>query len=227
MTVLAAVVLAGAGVLSGVVGPWVIGRLPEPKDPTEGKIAYRDLASTPRLASWLAGAGVALGAIAGAGIGWNPAIWPWLYVIPLGVVLSYVDLRTRLLPTRLIAPSYVVVVALVGIAAAVDSRTDLLVRAGVGWLVVGGLYFVPWLIYPKGIGYGDVRLSGILGLALGCVGWQAILVGAWLGLFLGALSGLFLRPFTGLKMNAHGPAMVVGAVLGVVLGMPLVHALQR
>lgn len=227
MTALAAVVLACAGAVAGVLGPRLIARLPEPKEPAEGKVRYRDIASTPRLASWLAGAGVATGAIAGVGIGWNPALWPWLYVIPLGVVLSYIDLRTRLLPSRLIVPSYFVVAALVGIGAAFDGRTDLLVRAAVGWLVVGGLYFIPWLIYPKGVGYGDVRLSGILGLALGCVGWQAMLVGAWLGFLLGGLSGLLLRPFTGLKMNAHGPAMVVGAVSGVVFGVPLVNALQR
>ncbi|MGN6723169.1 MAG: prepilin peptidase [Marmoricola sp.] len=227
MTALAAVVLACAGALAGVLGPRVIGRLPEPKAPADDKPLYRDIASTPRLASWLAAAGLAVGAIAGVGIGWNPSLWPWLYVIPLGVVLSYIDLRTRLLPSRLIVPSYAVVVALVGIAAAVDGRTDLLVRAGIGWLIVGGLYFIPWLIFPQGVGYGDVRFSGILGLALGCAGWQAMVLGAWLGFFLGGVSGLFLRPFTGLKMNAHGPAMVVGAVLGLALGVPLAHALQR
>lgn len=227
MTALAAAVLACAGLLAGVVGPRVLRRLPEPQEPAADKVLYRDLTSAPGLAWWLATAGLVLGATTGAGIGWSAVVWPWLYVIPLGVVLSYIDLRTRLLPTRLIAPSYVVVIALVGVAAAIDGRTDLLVRAGVGWLVVGGLYFVPWLLYPRGVGYGDVRLSGVLGLALGCVGWQAMLVGAWLGLVLGAMTGLLLRPFTGLKMNAHGPAMVVGAVLGVVLGVPVMSVFQR
>jgi leader peptidase (prepilin peptidase)/N-methyltransferase len=224
VTALAVVVLACAGALAGVLGPQVIRHLPEPEEPGEGKALYRDIAATPRLGAWLAGAGIALGAVAAPGIGWNPALLPWLYVVPLGVVLSYIDLRTRLLPTRLIAPSYVVVVALVGIAAAVDGRTDLLVRAGIGWVLVGGLYFLPWLIFPRGVGYGDVRFSGLLGLALGCVGWQAMVLGAWLGFFLGGISGLFLRPFTGLKMNAHGPAMVVGAVLGIAFGVPVMHA---
>lgn len=227
MTALAAGVLACAGALAGLVGPWVIARLPEPSDPDEGKVPYRDIAAAPRLAVWLAGSGVAVGAIAGAGAGWGVALWPWLYVVPLGVVLSYIDLRTRLLPTRLIAPSYAVVLALVGIAAVIDGGANLLLRAAIGWLVVGGMYFLPWLIYPKGIGYGDVRFSGILGLALGCVGWQAALVGGWLGLFLGALSGIFLRPFTGLKMNAHAPGMLAGAVLGAAFGAQILHAFGR
>lgn len=227
MTVLAALLAALAGATAGPLGPLVIARLPEPAEAAEDKLAYREIAAVPRLRLWLAICGAVLGAVTGAAIGWNPAVWPWLYVIPLGVVLSYIDLRTRLLPTRLIAPSYLVVAVLVGVAAAFDGSAQLLIRGAFGWLVVGGLYFVPWLIYPRGVGYGDVRLSGILGLALGVVGWPAILVGAWLGFFLGAVSGLVLRPFTGLKMNAHGPAMVVGAVVGVAFGAPLVHALQR
>lgn len=227
MTALAAGVLACAGALAGLVGPWVIARLPEPSEPDEGKVPYRDIAAAPRLAVWLAGWGVAVGAIAGTGAGWGVALWPWLYVVPLGVVLSYIDLRTRLLPTRLIAPSYAVVLALVGIAAVIDGGTNLLLRAAIGWLVVGGMYFLPWVVYPKGIGYGDVRFSGILGLALGCVGWQAALVGGWLGLFLGALSGIFLRPFTGLKMNAHAPGMMAGAVLGASCGAQILHAFRR
>ncbi|MGN6161809.1 MAG: prepilin peptidase [Marmoricola sp.] len=227
MIAAAGLLLALAGALAGVVGPPVIARLPEPEDGAAEKLPYRTIAAAPRLGLALAVSGGVLGVATGFALGWAVALWPWLYVVPLGVVLSYIDLRTRLLPTRLIAPSYVIVVGLIGVAAAVDGSTAILVRAAVGWAVVGGLYFLPWLIYPKGVGYGDVRLSGVLGLALGCVGWPAVLVGAWLGLFLGGFSGLMLRPFTGLKMNAHAPAMVVGAVLGVVLGAPVLHALQR
>ncbi|HWU31605.1 MAG TPA: A24 family peptidase, partial [Marmoricola sp.] len=202
MTALAAVALGIVGALAGVVGPRVIAQLPEPAERSDDKVLYEDIAAAPRLGLWLAMAGCVLGAITGAAIGWSSSLWPWAYLIPLGVVLSYIDLRTRLLPTRLIAPSYLVLMALVGIAALVDGRTDVLIRAGIGWIAVGGLYLMLWLIAPRGVGYGDVRFSGLLGLALGCVGWPAIVVGAWFGFLLGGLSGLALRPFTGLKMNA-------------------------
>lgn len=227
MTALAAVALAIVGALAGVVGPRVIGQLPEPTDGPEDKVPYQEIAAAPRLSLWLVLTGCALGAITGVAIGWSSNLWPWGYLIPLGVVLSYIDLRTRLLPTRLIAPSYALMVALIGVAAVFDHRTDILIRAGIGWIAVGGLYLMLWLIAPRGVGYGDVRFSGLLGLALGCVGWPAIVVGAWFGFLLGGLSGLALRPFTGLKMNAHGPAMVVGAVIGVVAGAPIMHALHR
>jgi len=227
VTGLAALICGLAGALAGLVGPTIIGRLPEPDPAVEGKVAYRAIANARGLGLWLAICGLVLGGVTGAALGWNAALLPWLYVVPLGVVLSYIDLRTRLLPTRLIAPSYALVVLLVGAGAAVEGNMNLLARAGIGWVIVGGLYFLPWLVFPKGVGYGDVRLSGVLGLALGCVGWPAVLVGAWFGFLLGGVSGLVLRPFTGLKMNAHGPAMVIGAVLGVACGAPLIHALQR
>ena len=227
MTALAVVVLALVGGMTGVAGPAVIAGLPEPAEAPEGKRLYREIAAVPGLRWWLSSAGVVLGAVAGIGIGWQAALLPWLYLVPLGVVLSYIDLTTRLLPTRLIAPSYGVIVVLVAVAAALEGDPHVLLGAALGWLVVGGFYFVPWLIYPRGVGYGDVRLSGVLGIALGCVGWQAVLVGGWLGLFLGVLSGLLLRPMTGRAMNAHGPAMVVGAAVGVAWGVPIMHAFRH
>lgn len=227
MIVLAALILAIAGGMAGAVGPAAILRLREPNEPPDGKPLYRDIAATPRLVPWLTGVGIAIGTVTGASIGWSPDLLPWGYVIPLGVVLGYIDLRTRLLPTRLIAPSYLVIVVLIGAAAAMEGSHDILLRAGIGWLAVGGLYLLLWLVAPRSVGYGDVRFSGILGLALGCIGWPAIVVGAWFGFLLGGLGGLVLRGHTGLKMNAHGPAMVAGAVIGVIAGAQIFSALHR
>lgn len=227
MTGLAALALGIAGAMAGVVGPWAIARLPEPEEAPEGKLLYRDIAATSRLGLWLGAVGIALGAPSGAAIGWNADLLPWTYLLPLGVVLAYIDLRTRLLPTRLIAPSYVAIVALIGLAALVASSHDILVRAVIGWVAVGGLYLLLWVLAPRSVGYGDVRFSGILGLTLGCIGWPAIVVGAWFGFLLGGLGGLVLRGYTGLKMNAHGPAMVLGAVIGVAAGAPIFDALHR
>lgn len=223
----AALALGCAGALAGVIGPRLIARLPEPEEPSEGKPRYRQIATVPHLQWWLGLAGVVMGGVTGASLGWHAAAWPWGYLIPLGVVLAYVDLRTRLLPTLLVAPSYVVTVVLVGVAAACGGGTDLLVRALLGWVAVGGLYLVLWLISPRSVGYGDVRFSSILGLGLGCVGWPAVVVGAWFGFLLGGLGGLVLRRLTGLRNNAHGPAMVLGAVIGVIAGAPLYDALYR
>src|SRR4051812_11034776 len=107
------------------------------------------------LAAGLAGAGI------GLALGWDWALLVWLPLVPLGVALAVIDWRTRLLPTWLVSRTYVVVVLLALVATAVTRDWQDLVRAAIGWAAAGLLYFVLWFLHPRGLGYGDVRLSGI------------------------------------------------------------------
>ncbi len=159
-------------------------------------------------------------------LGWDPALVVLLPLVPVGVALAVIDWRTRLLPTRLIAPSYAVTVVAVLVAWGLDGR-DLgdLQRTGLGWLVYGGMFFVLWFVYPRGLGYGDVRLAGVLGLALGWVGWGELLLGIWGGLLLGGVLGGLLSLVTRRRDYPFGPFMLAGAVLGVVLGQPVMTAM--
>lgn len=219
-SVACAVVTAGLCAL----GPAVIRRLPEPAEAQSMvKIRYRDLADTPLLPVWLA----AVGAVVGGLVGWRlaaaPVIGAWTYVGAVGVVLGYVDARTRLLPTRIIAPSYAVVVALLGLAALLDGETAPLLRSGLGWLAMGGFYFLLWLVYPAGLGYGDVRLAGLLGLALGYLGWAQLVAGMYAGFLLGAIGGgvLALAKLVDRKRYPFGPFMLLGALVGLLWGTAL------
>ena len=126
----------------------------------------------------------------------------------------------------MIRPSYAVVVALVLLAAAVERDLDDLVRAALGWLVAGLLYGVLWFVHPRGLGYGDVRLSGLLGLALGQLGWPELLVGVYAGFLLGGVVGGLLTLAKVVRRTGYpfGPFMLLGAVVGVVAG-PAVLAL--
>ncbi len=110
------------------------------------------------------------------------------------MALAVVDWRTRLLPTWLIAPAYVVTVVtiLLGLAAGQPGPARPGAAPRSGWLIYGGLFFLLWFIYPRGLGYGDVRLSGVLGLALGWLGWGELLRRASGGGFL--LGGDHRRP---------------------------------
>jgi leader peptidase (prepilin peptidase)/N-methyltransferase len=76
-----------------------------------------------------------------------------------------------------------------------------------------------WFIMP-GIGYGDVRLSGLLGLALGWLGWSELVVGVFAGAFLGGFGGALLALFRIVPRgrNPFGPHMLAGAAFAAACG---------
>jgi leader peptidase (prepilin peptidase) / N-methyltransferase len=204
-------------------GPLVVARLPEPVAAPPDKAPYRQLASRSHLAAELASVGALVGAALGWRLGFQPVLAAWVYLAGAGVVLGYVDAGTRMLPTRIIAPSYAVVAVLVCGAAAVDARPHRLAGAALGWLVMGGFYLLLWLVHPSGLGYGDVRLSGLLGLPLGYLGWASLLCGLYAGFVLGALGGLVmsLRRRRGGGPFAFGPFMLLGCLVGAIFGPAL------
>ena len=232
------------GVAAGLFVPALIARIPEPdpEDPAaeeseedvsplddetqvprpveEPKELYVDIARSPGL-RWRAAVATGLTAFAlGAAVGWSPALTFLMYLAPVGVALAVVDWRTRLLPTKVIAPSYAVVAALAALSAWVEGDWSALLTAALGWLVAGGTFFLMWFIYPRGMGYGDVRLSGVLGIALGYLGWSELLVGVYAGFILGGVGGLLLSVLRIVDRKAYpfGPFMLVGAVVGVLTG---------
>ena len=243
-----AAAIGGLCFASGFLVPPLVARLPEPETPDEevdeadtttpehltdlstieapDKVAeqpkepYRDIAALPGLGWKCALAAGLVGALVGGKVGWEWELMFLVYLVPVGVALAVVDWRTRLLPTRIIAPSYGIVIALVVLAAVLSGDRGDLVRAGWGWVVFGLPYFLTWYIYPPAMGYGDVRLSGLLGIALGYLGWGELVVGLLGGFLVGGPGGLILSmlKIVDRRANPFGPAMLVGAVLGVLFG---------
>ncbi len=92
-----------------------------------------------------------------------------------------------------------------------------------GLLVARGLFWVLWWVHSAGLGFGDVRLAGLLGLALGHLGWAELVVGIYAGFVLLAVPGLVLalvRRDRALLRTAYpfGPFLAAGALVGVVAG---------
>lgn len=217
--------MASCAVLTAALcalGPALIRRLPEPRLSSDAgdKVAYAELGRRPGLGWRLAITGAVAGGVVGWRLGAQPVLAVWVYLAAVGVVLAYVDAQTRLLPTRVIAPSYAVVAGLLVVAAWLDGDWGLLAGAGLGWLAMGGFYLLMWLVYPAGLGYGDVRLSGLLGLALGYLGWAEVLVGMYAGFLVGGVVGALLAAvkIVDRKRYPFGPFMLIGAVAGVVWG---------
>jgi leader peptidase (prepilin peptidase)/N-methyltransferase len=216
-----------AGALAAL-GPLVIQRLPEPvlESDAADKVPYVELGRRPGLWWKLGAAGLVTGAAIGWRLGYDPISWSWVYLAAVGVVLGYIDSQTRLLPTRLIVPSYAIVAALTLVAYVADdfAREDL-IRAGLGLIIMGGFYRVMYFVYPAGMGFGDVRLSGVLGIALGYIGWGALLAGMYAGFLLGGVGGGLLAVFriTNRRRYPFGPFMLLGALVGLLWGNALGH----
>jgi leader peptidase (prepilin peptidase)/N-methyltransferase len=226
-TLLAVLVSAAGAGAAGLLVPRMIAAVPEPEpDPTseeEPKPAYVDLAALPGLA-WKSAVASAL---AGAAVGWGEG-WQWtlLVIVPLVaplVALAVIDWHTRLLPTYLIRRLYPAVIALVLVTFVITQVTGGLVGAALGFAVAFGWFYLMWFVYPKGLGFGDVRLAGVLGLALGYLGVGPLLIGVYAGFLLGGLGGLVLSALRIVHRRAvpFGPFMIVGALVGVAFGADL------
>jgi leader peptidase (prepilin peptidase)/N-methyltransferase len=202
--------------------PTVVAHLPEPSNADEDKVSYADLAARPRIAWFTALWSATVSTLFGFSLGWVWALLLLLPLVPIGVALAWVDLRTRLLPKLIVGPSYLLVVVLLLVCTAITRDVDDLWRAGLGWLIAGGVYWLLWRFTP-GMGYGDVRLSGVLGLALGYLGWAEFVIGTYAGFLLGAVGWIPLRLLRITKDRSlpFGPFMLVGAVIGVLWGADL------
>lgn len=229
-----AAICAVLGAVASWFVPKIVARLPEPARapadddetgssdplaPHDEKPQYVDLAATPGLAWKSAVAGGLAAGLIGLEVGWAWPLTFLLYLVPVGVALAFVDYRTRLLPTRLIAPSYLVVAALVVLSSVVTGDYRDLARAGLGWLLAGLLFWLLWRFTP-GMGYGDVRLAGVLGMALGYLGWGVLFTGIYAGFLLGVVGWIPLRlmRITSDRKVPFGPFMLAGAIVGVLWG---------
>jgi len=160
-------------------------------------------------------------------VGWAWTLPAALYLVAIGVALTLIDIDVKRLPNAIVLPSYPVVAALLALAAWNPGGTSdwpALVRAAVGCVLMYVVYLVLVLVYPAGMGFGDVKLAGVLGLYLGWAGWGALAVGWFAAYLLGGVFGLALMlarragPKSGIPF---GPWMILGAVVGLVVGEPL------
>lgn len=221
-TALVAALLCG---VPGVLVPWLIAAVPEP-EPVEGdepKTPYAVVAARPGLALRAALLAALAGAVIGFSVGWA---WPLVFLLPLvpvSVALGVIDLHTHLLPSRIVIPALLVTLSLVGLVWVVERDTDALVRALVGMVATRSLFWLLWFIRSAGMGFGDVRLSAVLGLALGYLGWGELLVGVYTGFLVFGVPGLVIavvRRDRQLLRTAFpfGPFMLAGALAGIALG---------
>lgn len=162
-----------------------------------------------------------------------------LYFAWMAVRLTAIDIREHLLPNRIVFPSYAVAgLLLLGAAGAYfffgPAGTRTASDADAGLAGVPGLrlmaaaaalwafYFLLRVVYPQGMGFGDVKLAGVLGLYLGYLGWGHVVAGTFAAFLFGGLWGIGLivaRRGTLKSAIPFGPFMLAGAAAAM-LGLP-------
>jgi leader peptidase (prepilin peptidase) / N-methyltransferase len=140
------------------------------------------------------------------------------------VVLTAIDLEHKLLPNKIVYPTFVA--SWIGLTAAAFVAGDLepLKGAAFGALIFGGFLFTVAFIVPAGMGGGDVKLAFVLGTFLGYAGSIGVtLVGMFLSFLLGGIIGigLMLRGSGRKAQVPFGPFLAAGTILAVLWGRSL------
>lgn len=157
--------------------------------------------------------------------GWSRGLIPLLpallYLAAVGLALALIDIDAHRLPNAIVLPAYPVLAVLLVGAAWWSGDWWALTRAALGALALFGFYLLLVLVYPAGMGWGDVKLAGVLGAALGYVGWSSLVVGAFAGFLIGgivAVGMIAMHRATGKTALPFGPFMILGAAVGIVWG---------
>lgn len=188
----------------------ILRRLPEPADDAaEDKLPYRVLA-TPAFAVVVGLGTLAAGLLAA----WRSDVGLWLGVTTAALAVA-IDARTTWLPLRLARAGWGLLALGVAWHAAATGDPLVLVRAGVGGLVGAGLMALAWRYL--GMGFGDVRLMGLLTATAAAHSWALLYPTLLGGAVVGALWGVVHRLTRGPGHFPYGPGLWLGALAALAL----------
>jgi leader peptidase (prepilin peptidase)/N-methyltransferase len=140
------------------------------------------------------------------------------------VALVVIDVDSRLLPNRITYPALGLVAVLLLVASLVEHDLGRMLRALEAAGVAGASLLALALLSPGGMGLGDVKFALVLALALGWLGWSAVLAG-FVGAFvlggLAALVALLILRAGRTTQLPFGPWLALGAILAVLAAAPL------
>lgn len=148
------------------------------------------------------------------------ALVAFCWVAGAGVALGYVDAARQRLPDRLTVSALAGALAFLAADALVAGRPAALCSAVLSGLATGGFYAVLVVLNPAGMGAGDAKLALSVGTVLGRLGYAVAFLGVLAGFALAAgyaaillCSGRIARR----DRLAHGPFMLIGALLAIVV----------
>lgn len=156
-------------------------------------------------------------------MGWTVQFIAWSWFALIGGALAVADLTARRLPNAWVAPSYLIVLTLLGVDAVLRRDPAGLVRAAAGAAVMVTCYAALAVLSRGQLGAGDVKLAGIPALLLAARSWTSLLSGTLLCWLLAALVHLLLRATGRTGRNGSIPLgvfIVIGAFAALALDPP-------
>jgi leader peptidase (prepilin peptidase)/N-methyltransferase len=159
--------------------------------------------------------------------GADAALPAFLLFVAALIAISAIDLELYIVPNRIIYPTLFAGIPLLLVAAAVDGDWASVRQAAIGGAIGFGAFLVIHLISPRGMGFGDVRLAGVIGMFVGWISVGHVLLGLFLAFLLASVLGvgLILVGLRGRKDHLpFGPFLALGAFLAVLFGDPLLRA---
>jgi leader peptidase (prepilin peptidase) / N-methyltransferase len=143
-----------------------------------------------------------------------------LLLVTALVPITLIDLELQIIPNLITGPA-----ALAAVVAIAALDTDFLPEALIAGAAGGGFFLVAAILYPRGMGMGDVKLAGMLGLYLG----RAVAPAIFIALIAGVVVGAAVIARKGAKEGRKtampfGPFLALGGVIAFFAGADLVDA---
>jgi leader peptidase (prepilin peptidase)/N-methyltransferase len=153
------------------------------------------------------------------GLDW--ALPAYLIFFAALVAITFIDLEHYIIPNRVLYPAMFICLPLLVLAAALQDQWGNLERALIGGAAAWAFFLILHLVSPRGMGFGDVRLSFLLGLFLGWLDLRHVFLGVFFGFLLGSIVGVVLLALRRRGRKDHipfGPFLAAGAVIAVLFG---------
>jgi leader peptidase (prepilin peptidase)/N-methyltransferase len=161
-----------------------------------------------------------------ARLGYDWALPAFLVLFAGLLALSVIDVQRLLLPKAIVWPDSIAVAGLLVTAAAATGRWhDLLV--GIACAAIWfALFYVMFIVSPRLLGFGDVRLAPVLGLSLGWLGWRYVVLGFFAANVIGAVIGISLiasHRMSREQQIPYGVFLALGCAVAVFAGPELLR----
>jgi leader peptidase (prepilin peptidase) / N-methyltransferase len=150
--------------------------------------------------------------------GTDSDVWLPLIFVLLLVPITLIDLEFTIIPNSL-----TLIGAVAAIVLTLAFESDQLVARLIAAAIAGGFFLVAWFVYPSGMGMGDVKLAGVMGLVLG----RAVAPAIFAALIFGTVVGMGVMARYGVKEGRKkgipfGPWLALGSLVGLFAGDAIV-----